>query len=61
MPDPAPLRIALAQLDFLVGDVRGNVARVVDTAREAAAQGAGLVVYLRNLQLLRTKPASGAG
>jgi lipid-A-disaccharide synthase-like uncharacterized protein len=24
-------------------------------------QGAGLVVYLRNLQLLRTKPASGAG
>ena len=24
-------------------------------------QGAGLVVYLRNLQLLSTKPASGAG
>ncbi|GMU69740.1 MAG: putative glutamine-dependent NAD(+) synthetase [Steroidobacteraceae bacterium] len=45
MTDPAPLRIALAQLDFLVGDVRGNVARVVDTAREAAAQGAGLVVF----------------
>ncbi|MBX3694838.1 MAG: NAD+ synthase [Steroidobacteraceae bacterium] len=45
MTDPAPLRIALAQLDFLVGDVHGNVARVVDTAREAAAQGAGLVVF----------------
>jgi len=41
----APLRIALAQLDFPVGDVRGNVARVIDTAREAAAQGAGLVVF----------------
>jgi lipid-A-disaccharide synthase-like uncharacterized protein len=24
-------------------------------------QGAGLVVYLRNLQLLRSKPAAGAG
>jgi NAD+ synthase (glutamine-hydrolysing) len=45
MTPAAPLRIALAQLDFLVGDVRGNVARVIDTAREAAAQGAGLVVF----------------
>jgi len=45
MTRAASLRIALAQLDFLVGDVRGNVARVIDTAREAAAQGADLVVF----------------
>ena len=29
------LRIALAQLDLLVGDVQGNAARVIDTARAA--------------------------
>src|SRR5688572_591439 len=29
------LRIALAQLDFLVGDVQGNATRVVNTARQA--------------------------
>src|SRR5690606_39170237 len=36
---------ALAQIDFLVGDVRGNVARVIETSREAAVQGADLVVF----------------
>jgi NAD+ synthase (glutamine-hydrolysing) len=45
MTGTAPLRIALAQFDFLVGDVRGNVARVIDTARAAQAQRADLVVF----------------
>jgi NAD+ synthase (glutamine-hydrolysing) len=40
------LRIALAQLDLLVGDVQGNAARVVKVAREARAQlNADLVLF----------------
>ena len=40
------LRIALAQLDMLVGDVHGNAARVVSTARQARADlGADLVLF----------------
>jgi NAD+ synthase (glutamine-hydrolysing) len=40
------VRIALAQHDFLVGDVQGNVARVLDVARSARADlGADLVVF----------------
>ena len=41
----AGLRVALAQLDLLVGDVRGNCARVRDAARKARAQGADLVIF----------------
>jgi len=40
------LRIALAQLDLLVGDVHGNATRVVNTARQARADlGADLVLF----------------
>jgi len=40
------LRIALAQLDLLVGDVHGNVDRVIEAAHAArAAHGADLVVF----------------
>ena len=40
------LRIALAQLDLLVGDVHGNATRVIDTARRARAQlNADLVLF----------------
>ncbi|MDB6156893.1 MAG: synthetase [Gammaproteobacteria bacterium] len=40
------LRIALAQLDLLVGDVHGNATRVVNTARQALADlGADLVLF----------------
>jgi NAD+ synthase (glutamine-hydrolysing) len=40
------LKIALAQLDLLVGDVRGNAARVIGSAQKARAQlGADLVLY----------------
>jgi NAD+ synthase (glutamine-hydrolysing) len=39
------LRIALAQLNLLVGDVQGNTARLRDVARGAAGQGTDLVVF----------------
>ena len=35
------LRIALAQLDLLVGDVQGNAARVIESARAAHREHAG--------------------
>jgi NAD+ synthase (glutamine-hydrolysing) len=41
-----PLRIALAQLNFLVGDVQGNATRVIAAARRAVAeQRADLVLF----------------
>jgi NAD+ synthase (glutamine-hydrolysing) len=40
------LRIALAQLNFLVGDVQGNAARVIASAQQAArAEHADLVLF----------------
>jgi NAD+ synthase (glutamine-hydrolysing) len=40
------LTIALAQLDLLVGDVQGNAARVIESARRARVDfGADLVLY----------------
>jgi NAD+ synthase (glutamine-hydrolysing) len=40
------LKIALAQLNFLVGDVRGNAAKVIASARRARHElGADLVLY----------------
>jgi NAD+ synthase (glutamine-hydrolysing) len=39
------LRIALAQLDLLVGDVQGNAARVREQAMKARQLGAELVVF----------------
>jgi NAD+ synthase (glutamine-hydrolysing) len=40
------LRIALAQLDLLVGDVQGNAARVIESARAAGREhGADLVAF----------------
>jgi len=40
------LRIALAQLDLLVGDVHGNTERVISTARRAGSElGADLVLF----------------
>jgi NAD+ synthase (glutamine-hydrolysing) len=38
-------RIALAQLNLLVGDVQGNAARVREAAQRARRQGADLVVF----------------
>jgi NAD+ synthase/NAD+ synthase (glutamine-hydrolysing) len=39
------LKITLAQLNYTVGDIAGNVARMAAAAREAAAAGSGLVVF----------------
>jgi NAD+ synthetase len=38
------MRIAIAQLDQVVGDLEGNAARIVDAVRSARATGADLVV-----------------
>ena len=39
------LRIALAQVNLLVGDVGGNAARVLQSSADARAAGADLVVF----------------
>jgi NAD+ synthase/NAD+ synthase (glutamine-hydrolysing) len=39
------MRIALGQINTTVGDMEGNVARMVEAAREAARRGAGVVVF----------------
>jgi NAD+ synthase (glutamine-hydrolysing) len=39
------LKVALAQIDLLVGDVQGNLARVLTEARRAAELGADLAVF----------------
>jgi len=39
------LRITVAQLNWMVGDIAGNVAKMVAAAREAAAAQADLVVF----------------
>ena len=44
-PIEAAFRLALAQLDPVVGDLAGNVAKVERAYRDAAAQGADLIVF----------------
>jgi NAD+ synthase/NAD+ synthase (glutamine-hydrolysing) len=39
------LRITIAQLNFTVGDIEGNVTRMVAAARQAASEQADLVVF----------------
>ena len=39
------LRITLAQLNFTVGDIEGNVARMVAAAQQAAREQANLIVF----------------
>lgn len=38
------LKLAIAQLNFVVGDLAGNAKKIVDAAREAHAQGARLLL-----------------
>jgi NAD+ synthase len=45
MADATMLRIALAQLNPVLGDVAGNVEKLKRARKEAAAQGADLVLY----------------
>lgn len=42
---PNSLRIALAQLNFLVGDIEGNAAKIIRTALNARDQHADIVVF----------------
>ncbi len=39
------MRVALAQINPTVGDLRGNAQLIIDRAREAAAAGAGVVAF----------------
>ena len=39
------LRITIAQLNFIVGDIEGNAARMIDAAQQAARERADLVVF----------------
>ena len=39
------LRITLAQLNLTVGDIEGNVTRMIATAQQAAAAQADIVVF----------------
>ena len=39
------MRIALAQINPIVGDIRGNVAKMADFIAQAARQEADLVVF----------------
>jgi NAD+ synthase (glutamine-hydrolysing) len=43
--DVPSLRLALAQVNYTVGDLAGNAAMVLDRARQAAAGGAHLVAF----------------
>ena len=38
------LKIAVAQLNFVVGDMPGNAQRIIDAARTAYAEGARLLL-----------------
>ncbi len=40
-----PIKIALAQINPTVGDITGNVAKMIDYAGRAASEGADLVVF----------------
>ena len=39
------LKVALAQLEFIVGDIPGNAEKVINAAQEALQQGADVVVF----------------
>ncbi len=45
MKDPAMLRLAIAQLNFTVGDFAGNAAAVIAAMRRASAQQADIAVF----------------
>ena len=39
------MKIALAQLNYTIGDIEGNVARIMDAVRKAEAQEVDLVLF----------------
>ena len=52
----SPLRIALAQINTLVGDVPGNAQRVIDIARDLASRDAADLVVFPELTLTGYPP-----
>ncbi|MDO7679693.1 MAG: hypothetical protein MUQ11_01490, partial [Burkholderiaceae bacterium] len=38
------IRISVAQLDFVVGDIKGNAQRIVDAAQQAHSDGSQLLL-----------------
>ena len=39
------MKIALAQLNYIIGDFRGNSVKIIDSIRKARAEGADIVVF----------------
>jgi len=39
------MKIALAQCNFIVGDLEGNAALILDNTRRAVKKGADLVIF----------------
>lgn len=39
------MKIALAQLNYLIGDFEGNLSKIIDAASDASSKGADLVVF----------------
>ena len=42
---PAPLTVALAQMNATVGDIKGNAERITEMAERAREAGAAVVVF----------------
>jgi NAD+ synthase (glutamine-hydrolysing) len=53
---PDVLRLVMAQLDFLVGDIQGNAARILDACRRAREEFAADVVVFPELALCGYPP-----
>ena len=39
------MKIALAQLNYTIGDIEGNVGRIIEAVRKAEQQGADVVLF----------------
>ena len=39
------MKIALAQLNYTIGDIEGNASRIVEAIRKAEGEGADLVLF----------------
>ncbi|MCS5563418.1 MAG: NAD+ synthase [Oleiphilaceae bacterium] len=55
-PSPQNLRVVMAQLDFLVGDIPGNTERVIEAARRASTEHQADVVVFPELCLTGYPP-----
>lgn len=45
MPKSDSMKIALAQLNYTVGDIEGNTAKIIESVERAQAQGIDLIVF----------------